>query len=196
MIQTRCLALAAAVLGLAAGCASWNYPSAESMEAAASARSPLIGMPAPAFTLADQDERPVSLSSLRGRWVVVYFYPRDDTPGCTCQASEFTRLLGRFHEMDAEVLGVSADPPARHRAFIKKFDLKVRLLSDLDHGIMARYGAWAESPLGPGHPGRVIRSTVVIDPDGVIRHHWPEVIPWGHAMRVRQKLEDLHAKTP
>jgi peroxiredoxin Q/BCP len=180
-----------ALLACAAGCASWNYPAAESTEAAASAASPLIGRPAPAFTLADQDERPVSLADLHGRWLVLYFYPRDDTPACTCQASEFTRLLGRFHEMDADVLGVSADPPRSHRAFIEKYHLKVRLLSDLDHGVMARYGAWAESPLGPGHPGRVIRSTFIIGPEGIIRHHWPEVIPWGHAMRVRQKLADL-----
>ena len=103
------------------------------MEAAASRQSPAIGKAAPAFTLPNQDDESVALSSLRGKWVVLYFYPRDDTPGCTCQATEFTEFSLQFRKMNAEVYGISADTPASHRQFIQahKLDAKqhVRFLT-------------------------------------------------------------------
>jgi peroxiredoxin Q/BCP len=172
-----------------AGCA--NTPTVLQMEEAAAMRSPFIGLQAPDFTLPDQDDHPVSLSSLRGKWTVLYFYPKDDTPGCQCQATEFTALLAQFADMNAEVFGVSEDPPWSHQAFIKRYDLKLILLSDPDHAMMTAYGAWVQSSLGDQRFGRVIRSTFIIGPQGKIRYHWPEVIPKGHAARVRHKLAEL-----
>jgi thioredoxin-dependent peroxiredoxin len=165
-------------------------------EEAASARSEIIGVAAPDFSLPDQDGRRVRLSALRGQWVVVYFYPKDDTPGCTTEATEFTGLMaGGFRPLGARVIGISADPVASHRDFRAKFELGVDLLSDPDHAVMAAYGAWVAASLGAKSYGRVIRSTLLVDPQGVIRYHWPEVIPQGHAERVRQKLAELQART-
>ena len=160
---------------------------AMSHERAASARSDFTGMQAPDFTLPDSQGNPVSLSGQRGKWVVLYFYPKDDTPGCTCQATDFTRLLFQFETMNAELYGVSEDSPASHRRFIEKHNLRVPLLSDPDHSTMRRYGAWVDTPQG----GRVIRSTFIVGPEGTIRYHFPEVIPEGHAERVRQILYEL-----
>ena len=101
-----------------------------------------VGAAAPAFKLPDQDGTEVTLAGLRGRWVVLYFYPRDDTPGCTTEACEFTEGIEAFRDLDAEVLGCSPDSPEKHRKFIAKYDLGVRLLSDPEHTVMERYGAW------------------------------------------------------
>jgi thioredoxin-dependent peroxiredoxin len=166
------------------------------METAAAESSPLVNQPAPNFTLVDQNGKPVGLSSPRGQWVVLYFYPKDDTPGCTVQATEFTSLLGEFRNMNARVMGISADSPESHRDFIAKNDLKVTLLSDPQHEIMNQYGAWMDTKFSGTPYGRVIRSTFIIDPAGVIRYHWPEVIPEGHAARVRAKLADLQKAGP
>ncbi len=165
--------------------------SPRSQEEAASRRSPFLGKPAPDFALKDQAGRTVALDDLRGKWVVLYFYPKDDTPGCTCEATEFTHLLAQFRDMGAEVYGVSEDPPEVHRIFIKQYNLGVDLFSDPDHQVMRRYGAWVDTSLGDSRYERMIRSTVLIGPDGTIRYHWPEVIPTGHAERVRQKLAEL-----
>jgi peroxiredoxin Q/BCP len=195
----RSIAMAAgawAALGLLlplAGCQEpWTNPQLQ--EDAASSRSPAMNRPAPDFTLKDQDGKSVTLSKLRGQWVVLYFYPQDDTPGCTCEATEFTQVLGTLRGMNAKVYGISPDPPSSHKAFIKAYKLGLDLLSDEDHKVMSEYGAWVEASLGDKKYGRVIRSTMCIDPQGVIRYHWPEVIPKGHAQRVRQKLEQLQAQ--
>ena len=164
-------------------------------EQAASGRSQFAGKPAPGFTLPNQDDKLMSLSSLRGQWVVLYFYPRDDTPGCTCQATEFTTLLGEFRAMNAVVLGVSADRPWAHRAFIEHYKLGLTLLSDPDHVAMRQYGAWVDSYLGAEQHSRVVRTTLIIDPRGIIRYHWPEVIPRGQAERVKQTLDRLQAQS-
>jgi peroxiredoxin Q/BCP len=165
------------------------------VEQAASRSSAAAGRPAPDFTLPDQDGRPVRLADRRGKWVVLYIYPKDDTPGCTCQATEFTKLLGEFRDMNADVLGVSGDSPADHRYFRQKYDLALTLLSDPAGEVMRRYGAWVETPAaGPG-TGRTVRQTYLIGPDGTIARHWPEVIPEGHAERVRQALAGV-AKAP
>ncbi|MAE68007.1 MAG: peroxiredoxin [Phycisphaeraceae bacterium] len=161
------------------------------MERAASRRSPFIGKTAAAFELPDQDDRTVSLEKLRGRWVVLYFYPADDTPGCTCQATEFTKLLKRFREQGAEIYGVSPDLSASHRYFRDKYELEIALLSDPHHEVMRRYGAWLDLRSAGAEGGRVVRSTFLIDPTGRIAHHWPEVIPQGHAKRVADRLRDL-----
>jgi len=175
---------------LVAGCAS----NARVQEEAASARSEIVGSPAPDFTLSDQNDAPVTLSKLRGQWVVLYFYPKDDTPACTCQATEFTWLLGEFRQMNAKVCGISADSVATHRMFIAKFHLGLVLLSDPDHKVMRSYGAWVAASLGDKSYERVIRCTMIVDPQGVIRYHWPEVIPEGHAERVKERLAQLQAQ--
>ena len=176
-----------------AGCQE-PWTKAQLQEEAASSRSPAANRPAPDFTLKDQDGKDVTLSKLRGRWVVLYFYPQDDTPGCTCEATEFTQLLGTLRDMNAKVYGISPDPPSSHKAFIKAYKLGLDLLSDEDHKVMSAYGGWVDASLGDTRYGRVIRSTMCIDPKGTIRYHWPEVIPHGHAQRVREKLAQLQAQ--
>ncbi len=152
------------------------------------------GKSAPAFTLPDKNGDKVRLADLRGQHVVVYFYPKDDTPGCACEATEFTELLWQYNGMGAAVLGMSPDSPADHRKFIKKYGLQLTLLSDPDRSVMSQYGAWVQTTIGGVQKGRVVRSTFLIDPDGKIGWHWPEVLPKGHAARVRNKLEELRAK--
>jgi peroxiredoxin Q/BCP len=175
---------------IAAGCGT-THDSAK-MERAAAESSPMVGREAPAFTLPDETGQSVALQDLRGQWVVLYFYPKDDTPGCICQATEFTELLFQFRQLNARVLGISEDSPASHRSFIEKHGLELTLLSDPDHDVMRRYGAWV--PL-PDAGGRTVRSTYLIGPAGRIRYHWPEVIPQGHARRVADKLRELQQNT-
>lgn len=152
-----------------------------------------LGKPAPAFELPDQDGNPVRLAELKGRWVVLYFYPKDDTPGCTTEACEFTAGVEAFQGLEAVVLGCSPDTPAAHRRFIAKHDLKLRLLSDPDHTVMEAYGAWGEKSMYGRASMGVIRSTVLIDPEGRVAHHWKKVKAAGHADKVRQKLTELRA---
>ena len=147
------------------------------------------------FTLMDQNKKPVTLSKLSGKWVVLYFYPKDDTPGCTIEAKDFTGLLSRFHEMNAEVLGISEDSVQSHCDFIAKYGIELTLLSDPDHKVMERYGAWVTSSLGDFRYGRTIRTTMIVDPAGVIRNYSPEVIAQGHAERVLKKLAELQGRS-
>jgi peroxiredoxin Q/BCP len=169
-------------------------PNAGEMEEAASRRSPAIGTKATEFALLNPKEEVVKLSDFRGKWAVVYFYPADDTPGCTCQATEFTDLLVRFHNLNAVVVGVSPDSPGLHEFFTKKYNLKLTLLSDMKKEAMRAYGAWVETRIGEQKIERVVRSTFLIDPAGVIAWHWPEVIPEGHAERVRDRLAKIVAE--
>ena len=197
MLYQTAKALMAAMILLSCvltGCPGPAFKSEAKQEEAASERSQAVNSPAPDFTLSDQNGGPVTLSKLQGQWVVLYFYPQDDTPGCTCEATEFTSLLERFKNMNALVYGISGDSPSSHRAFIGAYKLGLNLLSDADHKVMRQYGAWVDASLGDKTYGRVIRTTMIIDPRGVIRYHWPEVVPNGHADRVRQKLAQLQAQ--
>ena len=155
------------------------------------ARSPQVGDSAPDIVLPDQDGKSQALAEQRGRWVLVYFYPRGDTPGCTVEACDFTAGLKAFESLDAAVIGCSADSTESHRKFIAKHKLRVKLLSDPDHATMERYGAWGEKTLYGKKSMGVIRSTVLIAPDGTVAHHWPNVKAQGHAEQVRTKLEEL-----
>ena len=150
-----------------------------------------VGSKAPNFRLADQDGREVALSDFAGRWVVLYFYPRDDTPGCTVEACDFTTGLAGFEKLDAVVLGCSPDSPESHRKFIAKYNLKLTLLSDPDHKLLQAYGAWGEKTLYGKTSVGVIRSTAIIDPAGCIAHHFPKVTAQGHAAEVSAKLAEL-----
>jgi thioredoxin-dependent peroxiredoxin len=152
-----------------------------------------VGKKAPAFALPDETGTKVKLSDLAGQWVVLYFYPKDDTPGCTVEACDFTSGLAGFEKLDAAVFGCSRDTAESHRKFITKYSLKVKLLSDPDHAVMEKYGAWGEkSNYGKTSMG-VIRSTVLIDPAGKVAYHWPTVKAAGHAENVRAKLAELAA---
>lgn len=150
-----------------------------------------IGKKAPAFTLPDEQGSKVSLTSLKGQWVVLYFYPKDDTPGCTTEACDFSANLQQFGKLEARVLGCSPDSPESHQRFIEKHGLKITLLSDPQHKVMEKYGAWGEKKMYGRVSLGVIRSTILIDPDGKVAHHWPKVRAAGHADKVRAKLEQL-----
>jgi thioredoxin-dependent peroxiredoxin len=143
---------------------------------------------APDFALADHDGTPVSLADFAGRRVVVYFYPRDDTPGCTKEACQFNDLLADFSRSGIDVVGISADDAASHQAFREKYGLNVRLLTDADHATMEDYGAWGERVRDGQTTIGVIRSTFVVGPDGAIDSAWYNVNPDGHPAEVLAAL--------
>jgi peroxiredoxin Q/BCP len=151
------------------------------------------GRKAPQFTLVDQDAAKVALKDLAGQWVVLYFYPKDDTPGCTKEACQFTESFKGFEKLDATVYGVSPDSPESHRKFIAKFGLKVKLLCDPEKKMMAKYGAWGEKNMYGKITEGVIRSTVIIAPEGTVAHHWKKVKADGHAGHVMVKLQELQS---
>jgi peroxiredoxin Q/BCP len=147
------------------------------------------GATAPSFSLPDQDEQLVSLDDLKGGKVVVYFYPKDDTPGCTKEACQFNDNLHAFQRAGVPVLGISADDAESHRRFREKYGLGFPLLSDPDHSVMDAYGAWGEKT-SYGRTGLgVIRSTFLIDEQGRIERAWYNVKADGHAEKVLAELE-------
>ncbi len=152
-----------------------------------------VGIKAPAFTLVDQDNNKRKLSDFAGKWVVLYFYPKDDTPGCTTEACEFTDGIKAFEKLNATVIGVSPDSVASHQKFIAKHKLSVILLSDADRKVMDKYGAYGTKKMYGKETIGVIRSTFVIDPKGRIAHSWTNVRAAGHAEKVREKLSELSA---
>jgi peroxiredoxin Q/BCP len=149
------------------------------------------GQPAPDFTLQNQDGEPVALSSLRGRWVVVYFYPKADTPGCTAQACGIRDHSTDYESLDAVVLGVSPDPVRDLRAFADKHGLAFTLLSDEGGVVAQRYGVWVEK----NRDGRTYwgnqRSSVLVDPDGAAARVFQNVKPAEHDELVLGALREL-----
>jgi peroxiredoxin Q/BCP len=133
------------------------------------------GKPAPAFTLASADGDKVALKDLRDRDVVVYFYPRDDTPGCTKEACGFRDLWKEYEAEGIAVLGISPDDAASHTKFIERYSLPFPLLCDPDKKVMEKYGAYGEKMMYGKKTVGVIRSTVWIGPDGKLRKHWARV---------------------
>ncbi|MGC9443568.1 MAG: peroxiredoxin [Candidatus Methanospirareceae archaeon] len=146
---------------------------------------------APAFCLPDKDNQDVCLHNYKGTWVALYFYPRDNTSGCTREALDFSTARDDLKRLNAVVLGVSADSVERHRNFVAKHNLTVRLLSDTEHKVLARYGAWQLKKLYGREFWGTVRSTALIDPEGVIAHIWPKVQVKGHVEAVKQKLVEL-----
>jgi peroxiredoxin Q/BCP len=130
---------------------------------------------APDFTLRDAGGQEVSLSDFRGRDVILYFYPKDDTPGCTKEACGFRDAWSDLQERGTVVLGVSGDDAASHERFATKYRLPFTLLSDPDHKVMRQYGAYGEKTLYGKKTVGVIRSTLWIGPDGRVRRHWARV---------------------
>ncbi len=153
-----------------------------------------VGQKAPEFCLPNSDNVEICLRDLKGKWVVLYFYPKDLTPGCTTEACEFSEALPDFEGMDAVILGVSPDPAEKHRKFIEKKDLKITLLSDEEKEVLKAYGAWGPKKLYGREYEGVIRSTFIIDPEGNIAAVWPKVRVKGHVEAVKQKLEELKNK--
>jgi thioredoxin-dependent peroxiredoxin len=133
------------------------------------------GKAAPAFTLPDAAGNKVSLKDFKGRNVIVYFYPKDDTPGCTKEACGFRDLWKDIQKLDAVVLGISPDDGASHGKFAVKYRLPFTLLSDPDKKVMEKYGAWGEKMMYGRKTTGVIRSTVWVGPDGKVKKHWKKV---------------------
>ena len=133
------------------------------------------GKAAPAFTLNDANGSPVSLADFKGKNVVVYFYPRDDTPGCTKEACGFRDHWQDIQAADTVVLGISPDSEASHRKFRDKYELPFTLLADPDRAVMTEYGAYGEKTMYGKKRMGVIRSTVLVGPDGVVVKHWRRV---------------------
>jgi peroxiredoxin Q/BCP len=151
------------------------------------------GERAPDFTLPDQDGEPVALSDLAGRPVVLYFYPKADTPGCTTQACGIRDHRADYDAAGAVVLGVSPDPVAKVKRFHDKFDMGFALLADTDHAVAEAYGVWAEKSMyGRTYWGNQ-RATFIIDEEGIVRHVIPKVSPKTHDDEVLAALRDLPA---
>jgi len=149
------------------------------------------GDQAPDFTLPDQSGEPVTLSDLRGQTVVLYFYPRADTPGCTTQACGVRDHAAEYDEIDARVIGISPDPVTAVRKFADKYDLGFTLLADEDHAVADAYGTWGEKSMyGKTYMG-VQRATFIIDADGRIAKVFPRVSPKTHDDAVLEALGAL-----
>ena len=150
-----------------------------------------VGSLAPDFTLSDDSGATVHLKALRGRTVVLYFYPKDDTPGCTVEACEFRDALPRFDAAGAAVYGISPDDVKTHEKFRKKFGLTFPLLADTEHAVAEKFGVWKEKNMyGRKYMG-VERTTFVIDGRGRIAHVFRKVKPQGHAEAVREAVSGM-----
>ncbi|MEX6723142.1 thioredoxin-dependent thiol peroxidase [Parapedomonas caeni] len=150
-----------------------------------------IGQPAPAFTLPLDDGRTVSLADFRGRAVVLYFYPKDDTPGCTTEARDFSAHLDAFTAAGAVVIGVSKDTQAKHNRFRAKHGLSILLGTDEDGQVLEAYGSWVEKSLYGRQYMGIDRSTFLIDGEGVLRQVWRKVKVAGHAEAVLKAVRTL-----
>lgn len=147
--------------------------------------------PAPDFTVQTDEGKELKLSSLRGKDVVLYFYPKDDTPGCTIEACELRDAFPRFAKTEAVILGVSPDDVVSHQKFKKKFQLPFTLLADTDHKIAEAYGVWVEKNNYGKKSMGVQRATFLIDKRGQLAKIYPKVKPEGHAAEVEAELARL-----
>jgi len=152
-----------------------------------------VGNKAPEFCLPNQDDVEICSRDLKGKWIVLYFYPRDNTPGCTTEACEFTQAEPQFDDLDAIILGVSADTTKKHRNFIEKHELGITLLSDEGTQMMQEFGVWQmKKNYGKEYMG-IVRTTLIIDPEGVIQAVWSNVRVKEHVAKVQEKLAELQA---
>jgi thioredoxin-dependent peroxiredoxin len=150
------------------------------------AMSLTIGQAAPEFKASDDTGKMISLAALRGRWVVLYFYPKDNTPGCSIEAGKFEQILPELNALGAEVIGVSTDSSASHANFREKCNLTFPLLADTDKSIGKVYGVIGGLM---GMIGIAARQSFLIDPQGILAQHWKMVNPMTHALEVKQELE-------
>lgn len=150
-----------------------------------------IGDKAPEFLVEISQDKRVSLEDLKGKYVVLYFYPKDDTPGCTLEAIDFNELLNEFNSLNTVVLGISRDSLKSHGKFKDKYNLKFNLGSDIDGQTCSKYSVWVEkSMFGKKYMG-VNRATFLINPEGKIAHVWSKVSVEGHAREVLDKVRSL-----
>jgi len=147
------------------------------------------GRKAPAFNLPSSAGGKLALKDLAGKFVILYFYPRDNTPGCTTEANDFNKALRKIAARDAVVVGVSKDSIESHCKFADKYKLKFPLLSDTDGKMLEKYGAWGEKNMYGKKSMGIIRSTVLIGPDGTVIKHFPKVNVKGHAEAVIAALD-------
>ncbi|HEV3025464.1 MAG TPA: thioredoxin-dependent thiol peroxidase [Pirellulales bacterium] len=148
------------------------------------------GSRAPEFTLAADNGAPVKLSALRGQVVVLYFYPRDDTPGCTREACAFRDTKSALTTLGAVVIGISTDDVASHERFRDKYSLNFPLLSDPDHRVAEKYGAWREKNMYGKKSMGIQRSTFLIDPEGKVARVWKKVNVDGHDAQIVEAIEE------
>jgi peroxiredoxin Q/BCP len=149
---------------------------------------------APEFCLPDAEGTSVCLETFRGTWVVLYFYPRDNTPGCTIEAMQFNAALGKFAELGAQVIGVSADSQESHQKFAEKHNLSILLLSDTGHEVLKAYDSWKPKTMFGKEFLGTQRDTFLINPDGKIVAVWRRVSPKGHAEEVERVLLEKQGK--
>jgi len=149
------------------------------------------GEVAPDFLIPDSDMQMVNSADLRGKNVVLYFYPKDDTTGCTIEALEFTDLMDDFAQLDTLVLGVSKDNCVSHAAFRDKYGLSVQLLADIEGELCETFDVWREKEAHGEKKMGILRSTFVIDKEGVVRHTLYDVKPKGHAAAVLELVREL-----
>ncbi len=148
---------------------------------------------APEFCLPNQDDVEICSRDLKGKWIILYFYPRDNTPGCTTEACEFTEATSDFSDLDAIILGVSADSTKKHRNFIEKKDLDITLLSDEDTTMMQKYGVWQmKKNYGKEYMG-IVRTTFIINPNGVVKAVFEKVRVKDHVAKVKEELKRLQS---
>jgi peroxiredoxin Q/BCP len=154
---------------------------------------PKISDPAPNFSAQDQTGQVVTLEDFRGSWLVLYFYPKDNTPGCTTEAINFSQQQSVFQALGVKILGVSPDSAPSHAKFIEKQKLTLQLLSDPDHQVAEAYGAWGlKKFMGKEYMG-ILRSTFLINPQGEIAYVWPKVKVKIHSAEVLAKIKSLTA---
>ncbi len=150
-----------------------------------------VGQPAPTFTLSDQSGNPVSLSDCQGSPVVLYFYPKDDTPGCTKEACAFRDAFAEYRKLGARILGVSPDDTRSHEEFATKFELPFTLLADTERQVCEAFGVWKEKNMYGRKSMGVERTTFVIDGQGIVRAIFPRVKVDGHSDAVLETLRGL-----
>jgi peroxiredoxin Q/BCP len=150
-----------------------------------------IGEKAPDFCLKDQDEKDICLKDFKDKWLVLYFYPKDNTSGCTLEAVSFTKMKSVFNEKNAVIFGISPDSPKSHCTFRDKHGLGITLLSDPDHSVLEDYGVWVLKKMYGREFYGVQRSTFLIDPAGIVRKIWEKVKVKGHAEEVYSALINL-----
>ncbi|NJL09787.1 MAG: thioredoxin-dependent thiol peroxidase [Calothrix sp. SM1_7_51] len=155
---------------------------------------PQVGQKAPSFSARDQTGNLVSLDDFQSHWLVLYFYPKDNTPGCTTEAKDFTDCEQEFKALGAKILGISPDSEQSHCKFIDKHNLSLQLLSDPEHKLCETFGIWQlKKFMGKEYMG-VVRSTFLINPDGNIAYTWSNVKVKGHASAVLAKLQELGSR--
>jgi peroxiredoxin Q/BCP len=155
---------------------------------AQSTEDPFIGKKAVTFCLPDAEGASVCLERFKGNWVVLYFYPKDNTPGCTIEAMQFNAALEKFADLGAQVIGISADTSESHQKFAERHNLSVLLLSDTDHSVIKAYDSWKPKTMFGREFLGIQRDTFLIDPEGTIVAVWRKVNPKGHAEEVKEFL--------